>query len=127
MSSKQLWSWGPAVVWTAITFVISHQPAVNIPLGAPDYVAHAINYAVLGVLLIWARAGGEWPVMTMSLMVFAVVLAVLLGIFDEFHQSFIPGRDPSAKDVLADAVGACIGVSVAAAVVALRARQTRPT
>ncbi|HUR20230.1 MAG TPA: VanZ family protein [Vicinamibacterales bacterium] len=127
MSSKQLWSWAPAVVWTAITFVMSHQPAVTIPFGAPDYVAHAMNYAVLGVLLIWARAGGEWPVMTMPLMVSAVVIAVLLGIFDEFHQSFIPGRDSSAKDVLADAVGACIGVCVVAAVVALRGARARPT
>lgn len=114
------------MVWTAITFVVSHQPVVVIPFGAPDYVAHALNYAVLGVLLIWARAGGTWPAMTTSLMAFAVVLAVLLGIADEFHQSFIPGRQATVQDVMADAVGACAGVCIAAVVVALR-QQTRPT
>ena len=114
-------------MWTGITFVVSHQPVVVIPFGAPDYVAHAINYAVLGVLLIWARAGGEWPVMTAALMASAVVLAVFLGIADEFHQSFIPGRQATVQDVLADAVGASAGVCVAAVVVALRRRQVHPT
>jgi VanZ family protein len=115
------------VVWVAFTFVVSHQPAVVIPFGAPDYVAHAINYSVLGVLLIWALAGGEWAAMTRPLMLSAVVLAVLLGIADEFHQSFIPGRDPSLHDVLADAVGASIGACVAAVVVAMLRQQARPT
>jgi VanZ family protein len=114
-------------VWTAITFVVSNQPKVVIPFGAPDYVAHAINYAVLGVLLIWGLAGGEWPAMTMRLMVSAVVLAVLLGIFDEFHQSFIPGRDSSLRDVLADAVGATIGACVTAVLLALRRQRITPT
>src|SRR5687767_12001902 len=127
MNSKFLWSWGPAVVWTAITFVVSHQPVVVIPFGAPDYAAHAINYAVLGVLLIWARAGGDWSAMTIPLIASAVVLTVLLGIADEFHQSFIPGRDASLHDVLADAAGAVAGACVIAVVLALRRQQMRPT
>jgi VanZ family protein len=125
--ARFLWSWGPAVAWIAITFVVSHQPVVVIPFGAPDYAAHAINYAVLGVLLIWARAGGDWSAMTIPLIASAVVLAVLLGIADEFHQSFIPGRDASVQDVVADAVGAAAGACVAAVVVAIRRRQARPS
>lgn len=114
-------------MWTAITFVVSHQPVVVIPFGAPDYAAHAINYAVLGVLLIWARTGGDWSAVTIPLTASAVVLAVLLGIADEFHQSFIPGRDATVHDVLADAVGAAAGALVVGVVVALRRRQMRPT
>ena len=124
---KFLWSWGPAVVWTAITFVVSHQPVVVIPFGAPDYAAHAINYAVLGVLLIWARTGGDWSAVTIPVIASAVVLAVLLGIADEFHQSFIPGRDATVHDVVADALGAAAGALVVGVGVALRRRQTRPT
>jgi VanZ family protein len=56
-----------------------------------------------------------------------VVLAVLLGIGDEFHQSFIPGRDASLQDVMADAVGACAAACVVAVVVTLRRQQVRPT
>jgi hypothetical protein len=43
----------------------------------------------------------------------AVVLAVLYGISDEFHQSLVPGREPSTLDVLVDGVGALTGAMVA--------------
>lgn len=97
----------------AATFVVSHQPVVVIPFGAPDYTAHAINYGVLAALFVWALAGGELSKMTAPLIVPAVALAVLFGLSDEFHQSFIPGRDASLRDVLADAVGAVAGACAA--------------
>ena len=65
---------------------------VVIPFGAPDYLAHAINYAVLSVLLIWALSEGEWRAMTGPVMAFAVVLAVLLGIGDESRRDPRPDR-----------------------------------
>lgn len=105
-----------------MTFVVSHQPAVVIPFGAPDYVAHGINYAVLAALIVRARAGGALSQMTSSLIGSAVILAVLYGISDEFHQSFIPGRDSSVRDVVADAVGAAAGACAAAGIGAWRRR-----
>ncbi len=114
------------MLWVALTFIVSHQPVVVIPFGAPDYVAHAINYGVLCVLLIWALASGDWPTLTASLILSAVCLAVILGVADEFHQSFIPGRDATVRDVIADAVGAIAGACVAAVVVAVRRQQARP-
>ena len=124
---KKLWPWGPALAWVALTFIVSHQPVVVIPFGAPDYMAHGINYAVLAILLIWALAGGQWTAMTIPVMAAAVMLAVVLGILDEFHQSFIPGREPTVRDVLADAAGACVGACVAAAGIVFRRQQTGPT
>jgi VanZ family protein len=117
----------PAVIWVAITFVVSHQPVVVIPFGAPDYWAHAINYGVLAVLLVWAIAGGEWAAITPAVMVSAVVLAVILGIGDEFHQSFIPGRDATARDVVADAAGAIAAACMVAVFIRLRREHSRPT
>ncbi|HSH41142.1 MAG TPA: VanZ family protein, partial [Arenicellales bacterium] len=40
----------------------------------------------------------------------ALGLAVLYGISDEWHQSFVPGREPDVLDVLADGVGAAVGI-----------------
>jgi VanZ family protein len=43
--------------------------------------------------------------------VFAVAFlsACMYGISDEFHQSFVPGRDAAVGDVIADFFGALIG------------------
>ena len=35
-----------------------------------------------------------------------LVLALVYAVSDEFHQSFVPERHPSAADLLADALGA---------------------
>ena len=115
------------MLWVAITFVVSHQPVVVIPFGTPDYVAHALNYGVLSVLLILALARGDWPAITVPLLASAVALTVLLGVGDEFHQSFIPGREATVQDIMADAAGAFAGACVVAVVVALRRQQMRPT
>jgi VanZ family protein len=37
-------------------------------------------------------------------------LAVLYGLSDEWHQSFVPGRTPDVVDILTDAIGAAIGL-----------------
>jgi VanZ family protein len=98
----------------AVTFVVSHQSVVAIPFGAPDYAAHAVNYGVLAALLVWALAGGEFAKVKAPLIVPAVVLAVFYGVSDEFHQSFVPGRDASVLDIIADAIGAVAGACAAA-------------
>ena len=115
------------MAWVALTFVVSHQPVVAIPFGAPDYWAHAINYAVLAVLLTWAIAGGDWSAITLPIMLWAVMLSVVLGIGDEIHQSFVPGRNATMKDVVADAAGACAAAGLIAMTVAWRRQPTRPT
>ncbi len=79
---------------------------VNIP--APwDKLAHAAEYAILGYLLYrglgWAK--GTW--------ILAWGISVLYGLSDEIHQSFVPGRDASVWDFIADAVGAMAGAWLA--------------
>lgn len=105
-----------------MTFVVSHQPVVVIPFGAPDYTAHGINYAILAALFMWAFAGGQVSRVTAPLILPAVACAVVFGLSDEFHQSFIPGRDPSLMDVLADTIGAVAGACAATLIGLVRRR-----
>lgn len=44
----------------------------------------------------------------------AFLCAVLYGLSDETHQLFVPGREFSLFDLLADAVGAAVGIITAA-------------
>lgn len=103
--TERLTRWGPAVLWMAVIFLVSHQPDLpSAPQPLWDVLlkkgAHVAEYAVLGYVL--ARATGAprraW------------VLGLLYGISDELHQSFVPGRQARAADVLLDGLGCGLGV-----------------
>lgn len=99
-------------LWMAAIFVVSGTPSERIPrIGAWDLLlkkgGHMAAYALLAFLWVrpWqhrlpaARAG-----------CLALVLTVLYAISDEYHQTFVPGRDGSVTDVLVDAAGACLAL-----------------
>ena len=101
--------WGPAIVWMLVIFLASSVSQPRLPLGVADYHAHFAVYAVLGVLVTWGRAQGRLRNVTFPSALVAVLVATLYGVSDEVHQAFVPGRDPSLSDVLADGVGALVG------------------
>ena len=76
-------------------------------------VGHIIEYAVLAVLLWRAfRRGTPWQVNLSILFMIVSVACSLFAISDEWHQSFVPSRTPSAHDVLIDLAGALIGIAI---------------
>ena len=76
-----------------------------------DKFLHAFGYAGLGILALRAFHGGFTPARLLPTLL-AGLAVVLWGISDEFHQSFVPGRDASALDVFADSVGFLIAVGL---------------
>ncbi len=102
-----------AVAWMAILFAASSQAAVEAPPLFPgiDKLMHMGAYAVLGLLFLFSirnwRKRLTWK--TVALVTLAVTL---YGITDEFHQSFVPGRHPDLADVMADALGGFLAVTV---------------
>ena len=74
-----------------------------------DKLYHFIEYLPLGWLAVRAFHG-SWPKLSWPLVAFgAVMLAVCVATSDEYHQSFVPGKDSSAWDGLADTAGALTG------------------
>ena len=113
---RRLLHWLPALVWAALIFGVSSLGKVpEAPSGIGDKHAHFAVYAVLAALLVWALTAAAPRRTTWRTAAFAVVLATLYGVSDEWHQSFVPGREMSGLDLVADAAGA------AAAAVVLRA------
>ena len=98
----------PVTLVMGTIFFLSHQPGSSFSLPKIvhiDKLLHCLLYAVLGLAALLAlppQFRQLRPILASS----AVVLFCLFyGITDEFHQSFIPGRNCDAFDVLADASG----------------------
>jgi VanZ family protein len=106
----QLYNWIPALLVMSVIFWFSSQPSSNLPnFDWADTVikkgGHMLGYA----LLAWAywRALHFQP-NTSGL---AWLLAILYAITDEYHQSFVTGRFPSATDVFVfDNLGALLSL-----------------
>ncbi|MGC2518223.1 MAG: VanZ family protein [Burkholderiales bacterium] len=84
---------------------------------------HVPAYATLGWA--WFLALGEWVRVLVARAIGACTIASAYGVFDEWHQSFVPGRDASLTDVTLDAAGAVLGIWLAAWI-GSRARTIKP-
>lgn len=101
--------WGPVILWAAAIFAASSRSDTG-PVGRiPDWLTHGLAYAVLSLLVARALAGGFGAPLGWGAAVLAFGLATAYGASDELHQSFVPGRDASAADVLKDLAGAAAG------------------
>lgn len=79
-------------------------PLVQNVLHVPAYVALAWA---------WHWALGAWLRMSSARVITAWAIASGYGVFDEWHQSFVPGRYASLTDVAFDAAGATLGIVLA--------------
>lgn len=113
-----LFYWGPVAGYAGLIFYLSAQshPDEDLPslLGSVnDKVLHAMEYAGLGGLCYRAfRWGVDGPVAARALL-FAILTASLYGLTDEVHQLFVPLRESSWQDWLADVTGSTLGALTA--------------
>ncbi len=109
--------WAPLAAYAALIFILSSQshPDETLPsfiIEASDKVLHAAEYAIFGALSYRAfRWGATGPWRTHAV-VLAVVAASVYGLTDEIHQWFVPDRESSWQDWLADTLGGAVGVLV---------------
>lgn len=117
--------WGPFLAALAVVYWLSSLSNVPGSQYVWDKLLHTVGYAGLGLLALRAFHGGLKPP-RLAPTLWAGAAVVLWGISDEFHQSFVPGRDSSAWDVLADAVGFVIAFAIVAAWSSFAVRADRP-
>jgi VanZ family protein len=114
----RLISWGPAAVWAAVLFLLSAFEDVPGTALFPfaDKVGHLGLYAVLGAALTWGRwrSGGKVPVLGV------LAVGAVYAVSDEWHQSFVPGRDASMGDWAADILGLALGYWLASTILRRR-------
>jgi len=103
--------WAPTAAWGAVIWWLSSQPSPRSPLDVPDYMAHAMEYGLLGTLAWASMAGSGLPRSPRTRALMVIGICALFGASDEYHQSFVPGRDSSLGDLAADTVGASLAAA----------------
>ena len=99
--------WGPTALWAAVLFLLSELPGTvgSLPVGT-DKLVHGGLYLILGLSLAWGKEKTRLRVP----MVLLLLMGVGYGALDEWHQSFVAGRDVSVGDWVADSAGVIIGL-----------------
>ncbi len=106
-------AWWPAIAVAIVIFALSAQSDLAVTTGWPELLlrkgAHVTVYAALAAacarglarhgLAGATRAAGAWA------------LAVAYAITDELHQTTVPGRVGTPRDVAIDAAGAVLGLA----------------
>ena len=102
----------PVFAYCVLIFALSAQSkaisAPSIPSG--DQLLHVVQYSILGFLMARAIFSLQPPRSKGVLLVVSIILSMLFAFSDEIHQFFVSGRTASVADVMADGIGALIGV-----------------
>ena len=109
--------WLPVAGYMAGIFWLSSQSVLPGASIIPDWLNydwlhHGTAYAGLAMVTLRALAGGRLRTVGMASLAGAWTIATVYGFTDEFHQSFVPGRTADPRDLLADGVGAALGLGL---------------
>jgi VanZ family protein len=97
-------------LWAFFIFVLSAQQVLpGFSISAYDFIfkkaAHMFVYAILYLLLFRAYAQTSHHQLNHKSYIIPLSIALLYAIVDEFHQSTVPGRYPTMRDVGYDLLG----------------------
>jgi VanZ family protein len=116
---------GPVIVYATLIFILSSLPRFETPVQlfpGLDKIAHFVEYGFLGLLICrWlkARFAGKGGRTLLA----ALLIGAAYGVSDEWHQSFVPGRDSSLWDAIFDAAGAAAGAAAFCRLQSIACRQ----
>lgn len=111
---RKVSAFAPPLAYMALISWVSSLPLTLPFAGVPhrDKIVHVIEYGILGLLNARALRIGVPALRASRALIGAAVLTAAFGYFDELHQAFVPGRDANVFDLLADVIGAVLGVAV---------------
>lgn len=102
----------PLIIWVIIMMILSSIPGSGIPTPSVvpiDKIAHFTEYLVFATLLgRYLYFKKNRTVIATLLIVF--IISVIYSILDELHQLYIPYRDCSYQDLIADIFGVLSGL-----------------
>ena len=107
---RRLPRWLPPLLWAAVILGASSFQDLKTSvegIAIRDKLAHFGEFFVFGWLVARAFDGLGWS--EKKHFVWTVLIGIQLGAVDELYQGFVPGRERSVLDLLADVLGAAAG------------------
>jgi hypothetical protein len=109
--TKIIIAYAPAVIWASLIFFLSAQEVLpGFTVSLHDFLfkksAHMFVYGVLFYLLLRAtrqHSGDKSKVFQYAL---PLLITLAYACIDEWHQSTVPGRYPTGRDIAYDMLGA---------------------
>jgi VanZ family protein len=105
---------GPVLAYAALIFFLSSLS--SFPEAVPsffgfDKIAHFMEYYFFGCLLCrWFSSTDRYRKRRRALLM-TILIGTCYALSDEWHQSFVPGREASPWDALFDAAGVGMGAA----------------
>lgn len=110
--------WLPSLLWMAVIFYLSSRTGEDmggwldivrrwIPIMEGFDWGHFAAYFILAWTYLWALRPKR---LSLGIKLVVILLCVLYGVTDEYHQSFVPGRTPDLMDLRNDAIGAALAM-----------------
>jgi VanZ family protein len=99
--------WLPVLLYLTLILTLSAQPHLQVPFHFTnaDKLCHLAEYGLLGLLLARALRGTMRISSPLIAAMMAIGIGSAFGAGDEWFQGFIPGRDSSVYDWMADTTG----------------------
>jgi VanZ family protein len=124
---KRFWVFGfPLLLWMSVIFCFSSVPGRYLPRSyLVHHLGHLVEYFVFGVLLARALAHLRIKLNVWMLSLLSIVLILIFAVFDEWRQSFVPGRHARIDTIFFDGVYATLGVAIYSRIVFVYLMQKR--
>jgi VanZ family protein len=105
-------AWFLPIIWAILLFISSSIPnftTESFSIKLSDKIWHFIAYMPLGFLMHYAMEQKPGPFVSAPAS-WSALFGILYGIFDEFHQYFVPGRFLDGFDLVANTLGVLFGI-----------------
>ena len=101
----------PLLLYCMLIFCLSAQSDISrlSPFSVPDKIAHLLEYTGFGFLLMRLLVYLKPEQDVVRHLIWVLSCALLYGLSDEVHQYFVPNREFSWMDLLADGAGGYLG------------------
>ncbi len=107
---KLIWYWGPPLALMMFIFYLSSRQRVSISeVYTINFVVfkslHIIEYAILYFFVFRALYNSLDRKNMRRIYLLAIAITFLYAVSDEVHQTFVPTRNGSGRDIVIDSIG----------------------